>query len=86
MDDFTERNDAIATLPRRATNVTLPAPLLHQARALEINVSQACERGLRDAVANARRQRWLTDNRDSMEAWNAHVSAHGLPLDQFRQF
>ena len=41
---------ARATAPsRRPTNVTLPEPLLHEARALKINVSHACERGLAEA-------------------------------------
>ncbi|HEY0265438.1 MAG TPA: type II toxin-antitoxin system CcdA family antitoxin [Rhizomicrobium sp.] len=76
----------LALSARRATNVTLPAALLRDARELGINLSQACERGLAAEVAAARRQRWLAENRESMEAWNAHVAAHGLPLDAYRQF
>jgi len=51
-----------------------------------INLSQACERGLAAAVADARRQRWLDANQGAMDAWNDHVAAHGLPLAAFRQF
>ncbi len=72
--------------PRRATNVTLPETLLHDARDMGINLSQACERGLATEVANARRQRWLKENRGAMDAWNGHVAEHGLPLAAFRQF
>ncbi|HTW28869.1 MAG TPA: type II toxin-antitoxin system CcdA family antitoxin [Acetobacteraceae bacterium] len=71
---------------RRATNVTLPDPLLREARALDINVSQACERGLAAAVAEARARRWLAENRGAIAAWNEHVETHGLPLADFRQF
>jgi len=71
---------------RRATNVTLPEALLREARAMGINLSQACERGLAAAVADARRQRWLDANQGAMDAWNDHVAAHGLPLAAFRQF
>lgn len=71
---------------RRATNVTLPDGLLQEAKHLEINVSQACERGLAAAVAETRTQRWLRDNGAAMDAWNDHVEAHGLPLGEFRQF
>ncbi len=71
---------------RRAANVTLPVPLLQAARALKINVSQACERGLVAEVAKARTEQWLRDNRAAMDAWNAHVEEHGLPLAQYRQF
>lgn len=51
-----------------------------------INLSQACERGLTAEVADARRQRWLTENQDAMDVWNGHVAEHGLPLAAFRQF
>lgn len=71
---------------RRATNVTLPSALLQAARVLKINVSQACERGLAAEVAKARTAQWLRDNRAAMDAWNAHVEDHDLPLAQYRQF
>jgi len=71
---------------RRATNVTLPEPLLREARALNINLSQACERGLAAAVAETKAQQWLEANREAMDAWNDHVERHGLPLGAFRQF
>lgn len=72
--------------PRRATNVTLPTPLLQEARDLGINVSLACEHGLAAEVARARRERWHAENHQAMDAWNAHVAAHGLPLAAYRQF
>ena len=37
---------------RRPTNVTLPDNLLREARALGINLSQACERGLAAEVGS----------------------------------
>ena len=75
-----------ASAPRRATNVTLPEPLLREARELGINISQACERGLATAVAETRAERWKLENRAAMDAWNDHVERHGLPLAAFRQF
>ena len=77
-------NTAAAT--RRATNITLPEILLRDARALRINLSRTCERGLAAEVAAARRQRWLSENRDAMQAWNEHVARTGLPLAAHRQF
>jgi len=71
---------------RRPTNVTLPVELVAEAKALNINVSQACERGLAGSVAEARKARWLEDNRDAIDAYNAMVERDGLPLDEFRQF
>ena len=72
--------------PRRATNVTLPEALLQEARAMGVNLSQACERGLAAAVASTRRQRWLEENRAAIVASNEYVERHGLPLAGFRQF
>ncbi|WP_428392236.1 type II toxin-antitoxin system CcdA family antitoxin [Lichenicoccus sp.] len=74
------------TSPRRATNVTLPTTLLRDARAMGVNLSQACERGLATAVAEGRRERWLAENRDAIDAWNRHVAEQGLPLAAYRQF
>ena len=71
---------------RRATNVTLPESLLRDAREMGINLSKACERGLAAEVSEMRRQRWLAENRDAMDAWNEHIAQHGLPLAAFRQF
>ena len=72
--------------PRRATNVTLPERLLAEARELDVNVSQACERGLAAEVADIKARRWLEKNRAAMAAWNDYVEQHGLPLAEFRQF
>jgi antitoxin CcdA len=71
---------------RRATNVTLPESLLHEARKLNVNVSQACERGLAAEVAATKAQQWLQENRAAMDAWNDYVEQNGLPLTEFRQF
>ena len=66
--------------------MTLPETLLRDAREIGINLTQACERGLAQAVAEKRWQRWLEENRDAMDAWNGHVAQHGLPLAAYRRF
>ena len=71
---------------RRPINVTLPVALVAEAKALDINVSQACESGLARSVAEARKARWLEENKDAIEAYNEMVERDGLPLDEFRQF
>jgi antitoxin CcdA len=71
---------------RKAANVTLPEPLLAEAKAFGVNLSQACERGLAETVAEVRARKWLDDNRAGIEAWNEYVEANGLPLAEFRQF
>jgi antitoxin CcdA len=66
--------------------VTLPEDLLREAREIGINLSQACERGIAAEVSSAREQRWLTQNREAIDAWNNHVADRGLPLAAFRSF
>lgn len=71
---------------RRATNVSLDPTLLAEARALAINVSQACERGLVETLAEERARRWKEEHREAMESWNRYVEEHGLPLERYRLF
>ena len=53
---------------RRATNVTLDARLLAQAKALRINISQASEEGVRLAVAARQAAQWLEANQAALDA------------------
>jgi len=71
---------------RRPTNVSLDANLVDEARALDLNVSRACEDGLAAAVQAERRRRWVLENREAMEAANDWVAEHGLPLAKYRMF
>lgn len=71
---------------RQRTNVTLPEALLREARQLNINLSQACERGLSAVVLEMKAAQWQQENQTAMDAWNAHVEEKGLPLAEYRQF
>ncbi|WP_229428548.1 type II toxin-antitoxin system CcdA family antitoxin [Microvirga pudoricolor] len=71
---------------RRPTNVTLPLGLVAEAKALQVNVSQACESGLAQSVAEARRARWLNENKAAIEAYNERIERDGLILDAYRRF
>lgn len=72
--------------PRKSTNLSLAADLVEEAKALEINLSRACEAGLEAALRDERKRRWQEENRAAMEAWNAWTAEHGLPLARYRQF
>lgn len=76
------RHDAI----RKATNVSLDVKLVEEARKLGVNISRACEDGLEKQVANTRAEQWLEENREAIEASNAWVEKHGLPLARYRTF
>ena len=72
--------------PKRATNLSINADLLSKARELEINLSATLEQALADARRREERARWLKENRKSMDAYNAHVQAHGVFGDGLRSF
>jgi antitoxin CcdA len=80
--DFTFDPDA----PRKAANLTLNSELLDVARALKINVSRACERGLELQIREARAKQWREENAEAIAASNDYVRRCGLPLAKYRQF
>jgi antitoxin CcdA len=72
--------------PKRATNVTLPVALVDEAKALGINLSQACEAGLAKRVSETKAEQWKRENRAAIESWNKWTEENGLPLAKYRQF
>lgn len=71
---------------RIATNVSLDRALVAEARELGVNISEASTNGLADAVAKARADLWIEENREALESSNAFVESRGLPLHTLRQF
>lgn len=71
---------------KRATNVSLAEDLLSEAKALHINISQAAEAGVIQAIARRRSELWLVENQEAIESSNAFVEKHGLPLAKHRMF
>lgn len=81
-----QMTDGARKSPRRATNVSLNAHLLAEARRLEVNISRAAEQGLAQAIAERRASMWLKENRDALESSNAFIEQQGLPLAKYRSF
>ena len=77
---------ALPTGPRKPANLSLDTQLLAEARGLGINLSRAAEAGLRDAVREARAEQWKRENAQALEASNAGVQEHDLPLARYRPF
>lgn len=71
---------------KTATNVSLSRELVAEAGALGVDVRAAAERGLAQAIREARAREWREQNREAIDAANAHVEAHGLPLARYRPF
>lgn len=71
---------------RKATNLTLDADLLAEAKALAVNVSRAAETGIAEAVRAEKERLWLEENREAIESWKIWVEQNGLPLAKYRMF
>lgn len=66
----------------RSEGPALPQKLLDEAGRLKVEIAGRSEAELRNAV----REAWLEENREAIEASNAWVEKHGLPLAKYRQF
>ena len=77
---------AIDTPTRKAVNLTVDANLLREARDQGINLSATLERALAEELRRSRRERWLADNREGIEAYNELVDQHGAFADTLRSF
>ena len=72
--------------PKKATNLTLDATLIEEARKLDVNLSRAAEEGLRVAVRQARADPWRAENAEAIASSNAWAEHNGLPLARYRAF
>ncbi len=77
---------ALVKPPKKATNITLSAEVLAEAKAMGINISQACDQFLRELVSSERGRRWQEDHVEFVAAYNKTVATEGLPLEQWRSF
>lgn len=71
---------------RKPTNVSLPTDLLERAKDLNVNVSRASERGVREAVEAAEARAWAEKNAEFIAEMNARIERDGLPLEEYRMF
>jgi antitoxin CcdA len=71
---------------KKATNLSIDSDLLDRARRLKLNLSQAVETGLAEAIRRQERAQWLEKNRAALEAYNDHVEKHGVFSDGLRSF
>ena len=79
-------NVPVSAARKRPTNVSLDSRLLEEAKALGVNVSKACDRGLEQQIRERRAQAWLDSNKAALESSNSYVETHGLPLADHRRF
>lgn len=72
--------------PKKATNVSINADLLRQARDLDINLSATLEAALNVRLREKRREQWLEENRRAIDAYNERVESRGVFSDGLRTF
>lgn len=73
-------------LRKAATNLSLRADLVNQARTLGLNLSALVERALEEAIRDKQREAWLTENRDAIQAYNAQVERRSVFSEGRRRF
>lgn len=68
------------------TNVSVRADLVKSARGFQINISEILEVALEQEVRRRQRARWLEENEDAIDGYNARVAAKGVFSDAWRKF
>lgn len=71
---------------KKATNLSVRADLLEEARAYKINLSQTLEIALAAELKKRREDEWREQNREAIAAYGRFVEKHGLFSDKFRSF
>jgi antitoxin CcdA len=76
----------MTSAPRKATNLSIRADLLEQARVLNINLSREFELHLAEVVRKRQAEQWAQANHAAIEAYNRHLERDGLWSDGSRSF
>jgi antitoxin CcdA len=69
-----------------ATNVSIQADVVRDAKALGLNLSEVFEAAVVEAVRRKRREAWLEENREAIDSYNASVTRDGVFSDGWRKF
>ena len=72
--------------PKKSANLSINAELLLQAKQLNINLSQTLEQHLAEIVRQAKRERWLAENKGALDEYNRRIESRGTFSDGLRRF
>ncbi len=72
--------------PKKPTNLTVNTDLLSQAKALNVNISSILESALIETLKQKKRDKWLLDNAEAIQSYNAIIEQNGLFSDGIRTF
>ena len=59
---------------------------MQRAKALDLNLSDVVESALEQAIIAAEQARWLAENQEAIDYYNAFVEKHGVFGEEFRDF
>ena len=71
---------------KNATNLSIRADLLAEAKLMNVNLSAEFEKALTEVVRRKREEQWLAENREAIAAYNRHIERDGLWSDGLRMF
>ena len=71
---------------KKATNLSINSDLLKKSRALNINLSATLEQALKEKLAESKAEKWLKENKNSIQAYNDVIQKHGMFGDEYRKF
>ncbi len=69
-----------------ATNLSIRADVVSEARAQGLNLSEVFEAALLAAVRRKRGEAWLKENAEAIASYNAKVARDGVFSDRWRKF
>ena len=72
--------------PKKATNLSVNADLLQQARSRKLNLSRLLEERLVEVLRNTEREAWLQENQSAIDQYNARITRDGVFSDGVRRF
>ena len=71
---------------KKATNVSVNAVLLQQAKAFNINLSNTLEQALIAKLKQLQADTWQLDNKMAIDSYNRHIEQNGVFGDDVRAF
>ncbi|MBK3776227.1 hypothetical protein GAY31_19060 [Azospirillum brasilense] len=69
---------ARGSVQRKPTNVSARPDLIAEAKSLGINLSQVFEAAVEQSVKDAKRERWIEENRSAFDSYDSYVEKHGV--------
>ena len=76
----------ITASKKKATNVSVNAALLQQAKAFNINLSSTLEQALIAKLKQLQADNWQVENKMAINAYNHHIEQNGVFGDDVRAF